>query len=121
MKKNPKILIAIADNSLRESLKAILNTSYNLILTKSTLQSLDCLKNDKSISLIFLESNPQKKENSDFLKEIKKNYPLIKITLVAKDYSDDLAQKANLEGHCGFLVKPLNAEEILRIVKSVIE
>ena len=64
MKKHiSKKVLIVDEESIRESLKLILSDHYNLILTSSSEQALDCLKNDKTIGMVVFELDPKQVAN----------------------------------------------------------
>ena len=69
-----KILICDDEEGIRESLKLILGDHYDLILTDSGKQCLQCLDNDKTIGLLLLDIKMPKINGLEILKAVKEKY-----------------------------------------------
>ena len=101
-----KILICDADEGIRESLKLILGDYYELILTDSGEQSLECLKNAKDIRLVLIDE----RICGEIIGKIIENRPDVKIIIVA-DYKSE--RKLSDSVISGYITKPFKSEEIL--------
>jgi len=111
-----KILIVDDEEGIRESLKLILSDNYELILTDSGEQALECLKHDKNIGVVLLDIKMPRMNGLEVLPKIKKTYPDKKVILVTGYKSVETASEAAKSGADGYIVKPFKAEEILRAV-----
>jgi DNA-binding NtrC family response regulator len=113
-----KILICDDEEGIRESLKLILGDHYDLILTDSGEQCLQCLEKDKTIGLVFLDIKMPKINGLEILNIIKEEYPNLKVIIVTGYKSVETASEAASLGASGYIVKPFKAEEILLTAKK---
>ncbi len=113
-----KILIIDDEEGIRESLRLILSDDYDLIVTDSGKQGLECLENDKNIGLALLDIKMPKINGLDVLKAIKETRPDVNVIMVTGYKSVDTAAEATKLGASGYIVKPFKADEILEAVKK---
>jgi len=116
-----KILICDDEEGIRESLKLILGDHYDLILTDSGEQCLNCLANDKNIGLILLDIKMPKVNGLEVLKSIKEQAPGLDVIIVTGYKSVETASAASSLGACGYIVKPFQSDEILEAVGKIIK
>ena len=114
---NNKILIVDDEQGTRESLKRILDEKHDLILTESYEQCMDCLKNDASIGLAFLDIKILRVNGIETLKKIRDAYPDLKIVITTGYKNVETAAEAiNLDAD-RHITKPFRSEEILEVAK----
>ncbi|HLF17573.1 MAG TPA: response regulator [Candidatus Omnitrophota bacterium] len=113
-----KILICDDEEGIRESLKLILADHYELVLTGSGAQCLECLKNDPTIKIVLMDIKMPKTNGLDILKEIKQKYVDMKVIIITGYKSVETASEAARLGADGYIVKPFKSEEIQKIVKE---
>ncbi len=113
-----KILICDDEEGIRESLKLILGDHYNLILTDSGEQCLQCLENDKSIGLVLLDIKMPKVNGLEILKTIKEKHAGPGVIIVTGYKSVETASEASSLGALGYIVKPFKSDEILETVRK---
>lgn len=111
-----KILICDGEEGVRESLKLILGDRYDLILTDSGEQCLQCLDNDKSIGLVLLGIKMPKINGLEALKAVKEKRPDLNVMAIAGYKSTGTACGASPPGAAGCLGKPFKSDEILETV-----
>jgi len=116
-----KILICDDEEGIRESLKLILGDHYDLILTDSGEQCLQCLDNDKNIGLVLLDIKMPKVNGLDILKAIKEKKSQLKVIIVTGYKSVETASEASSLGASGYIVKPFKSDEILEAVGKLIK
>ena len=116
-----KILIIDDEEGIRESLRLILSDDYNLIITESGTQGLDCLVNDKNIGLVLLDIKMPKINGLDVLKAIKEKRPDVNVIMVTGYKSVDTAAEATKLGASGYIVKPFKADEILEAAERILK
>ena len=109
-----KILICDDEEGIRESLKLILGDQYDLILTDSGEQCLQCLDNDKTIGLLLLDIKMPKINGLEILKAVKEKYPELNVIIVTGYKSVETASEASSLGASGYIVKPFKSDEILK-------
>ena len=112
-----KILICEKEEGIRESLKLILGDHYELILTDSTDQCLDCADHAKDVQLVLIGIDGSA-DNSDIIGKIKEKREDLKIIVIAGYKSTTEAEEAVRVGASGYIVKPFKSDEILSTVRS---
>ncbi|MCK5013299.1 MAG: response regulator, partial [Candidatus Omnitrophica bacterium] len=105
-----KILICDDEEGIRESLKLILGDHYDLILTDSGEQCLQCLDNDKTIGLVLLDIKMPKINGLEILRAIKEKYPELSVIIVTGYKSVETAAEASSLGASGYIVKPFKSD-----------
>ena len=116
MTKPPKILICDDEEGIRESLKLILGDHYDLILTDSGEQCLQCLQKDRAIQLVLLDIKMPKINGLDVLKAVKAQNPGMNAIIITGYKSVETAYEAISLGASGYIVKPFKSDEILEAV-----
>jgi len=119
MSDSKKILIVDDEEGIRESLKLILGDYYELILTDSSEQCLDCLAHSAEIDLVLLDIKMPKVNGLDTLKAIKDQYPDLNVIMVTGYKSVETASEATARGAAGYIVKPFKSDEILETVRKL--
>lgn len=116
-----KILICDDEEGIRESLKLILGNHYDLVLTDSGEQCLECLDNDKTIELVLLDIKMPRINGLEILKAVKEKHPEVKVIIVTGYKSFETAAEASSLGSSGYIVKPFKSDEILKTVEKHIK
>ena len=116
-----KILICDDKEGIRESLKLILGDHYDLILTDSGEQCLQCLDNDKTIGLVLLDIKMPKINGLEILKAVKEKRPELNVIIVTGYKSVETAAEASSLGASGYIVKPFKNDEVLDIIQKNIK
>lgn len=111
-----KILVCEDEENIRESLKLILGDKYDMILTDSGEQCLECLNNAKDIGLVLLDIKIPKMNGLEILREIKNRHANIPVVMVTGYNSVETASEASKLGAKGYIVKPFKSDEILKTV-----
>lgn len=119
IKMSNKVLVVDDEEGIRESLQLILGDFFELILTESGAQCLECLKNAKDVKLVLMDIKLPKVNGLDVLKEIKEKYPEINVVVITGYKSVETATEAVRLGASGYIVKPFKADEILATVRKV--
>ncbi len=114
----PKILICDDEEGIRESLKLILEETYNLIIVDSAQAALHALANSADIRIALLDIKMPKVNGLDLLSEIKKKHPQVKTIVVTGYRSVETAAEATKLGASGYIVKPFKGAEILDVIKK---
>ncbi len=117
-KSTKKILICDDEEGIRESLKFILSDYYDLIVTDSEEQCIDCLRNAKDIGLLLIDENIPKFNDSNILNEVKKRYPSLPWIMIS-DYKLIKSKSTNSNPEANkYIVKPFKYDEILQTAKN---
>ena len=120
MTKLSKVLICDDEEDIRESLKLILGDHYDLLLTDSGEQCLECLDKDTSVGLVLLDIKMPKVNGLDVLKIIKEKRPGLNVVIITGYKSVETAHEAVSLGACGYIVKPFKSDDILAAVGKLI-
>ena len=113
-----KVLICDDEEGIRESLKLILGDHYDLILTDSGEQCLQCLDQDQNIGLVLLDIKMPKINGLEILKAVKSKRPDLNVVIVTGYKSVETACEASSLGASGYIVKPFKSDEILNTVQN---
>jgi len=111
-----KILICHPDEKIREHLKLTLCDQFNLILMDNIEQCLFILKNANDAKALLLAINGSEEFNPQAIKNIKKEYPKLKILVVAERKETQETKEAINLGAESCIFKPFKSEEILAFV-----
>jgi DNA-binding NtrC family response regulator len=111
-----KILICEDEENVRESLKLILGDYYDLILTDSTEQCLECLRNSKDINVLLLNIKMAEVNELKLLANIQKQHPTIPVVIITDYNFVETASSASKLGTKDYIGKPFKSEEILKMV-----
>ncbi len=114
-----KILICHPDETIRETIKLILCDHYDLILTDSIPQSLDCLKHAKDINTLLMSVGNSDEFNSKTVARIKKDYPKLKIVAVVDYKGAPDAREAIRQGASGYIIKPFKPDAVLSFIGTL--
>jgi len=123
MKKQKKVRLLIADDHeiVRKGLRALLETRAEVEVVGEAANGREALSKAAQYrpDLILLDLVMPGKDGLEVIKEIKNNFPSVKI-LVLTSYSEEekLAQ-ALKEGVLGYLLKDSSPEELLEAIKEV--
>ncbi|HHF43604.1 MAG TPA: response regulator transcription factor [Candidatus Aminicenantes bacterium] len=123
MKKQKKVRLLIADDHeiVRKGLRVLLETSTEVEVVGEAVNGREALSKAAQYrpDLILLDLVMPGKDGLEVIKEIKNNFPSVKI-LVLTSYSEEekLAQ-ALKEGVLGYLLKDSSPEELLEAIKEV--
>ena len=116
-----KILICDDEEGIRESLKLILGDHYDLILTDSGEQCLQCLDNDKTIGLVLLGIKMPKINGLEILKAVKEKCPELNVIIVTGYKSVETAAEISSLGVSEYIKKPFKSDEVLDIIQKNIK
>ncbi|MEM3786142.1 MAG: response regulator [Nitrososphaeria archaeon] len=114
----PRILVVDDDVDILQSLKEILETKgYNVEVAENAQKGLDMARK-KFFNLAILDIKLPDMEGTELLAKIHKEKPeMMKVMLTGYPSLDNAVQALNL-GADAYLMKPVNPEELLRIVEE---
>ena len=104
--------------------RGLLNTvltegSYNVVGTTHT-APLGYLLVQKHQPHVFCIALDQVEDGSDVVEQIRENYPKTLIFMMAGELDAPTLQKAMARGVSGFIVKPFNADKVLRTIRATV-
>ena len=108
------ILIADADESSRDALKASLGTTHSLIVVGSGPQALRVLKTNQQITTLFLGLDDAA-EGLDLVGQIRSDHPDVKLVAMVGRKHDADGEAAVKHGAHGYVVKPLSPQEAVNL------
>lgn len=108
-----KILICDDEEGVRESLKVILEKDYDLIVTTSGEQCLECLKNSPDVAIVFLDIKMPLVGGLEVLSEIKQKYPKLPVVMISGYRSSEAAGECTRLGARDYVAKPFKSTDIL--------
>jgi len=114
--------ILIADDSLfmRKVLTDILKEiGHENVITASDGEEAVRKALEEKPDLVFLDVIMDKKDGLQVLKEVKGHDESIDVVIVSSVGQDDLISKAMAVGIAGYVVKPIDKEKIVSIVKEI--
>ena len=117
--KKPSVLVADDDRSMRELLKAILN-SENYPIVGEVSNGLDVVLKCVELKpdVVLLDINMPKMDGIKALEEIRKARPSTMVLMVSGDLTVDRVKEALANGAAGFVVKPLKPASVLDKINS---
>ena len=117
--KKPSVLVADDDRSMRELLKAILN-SENYPIVGEVSNGLDVVLKCVELKpdVVLLDINMPKMDGIKALEEIRKASPSTMVLMVSGDLTVDRVKEALANGAAGFVVKPLKPASVLDKISS---
>ena len=119
-------VLIIEDNEInREILEAILEDDYNLLIAENGKQGMELLSaHTADIDVVLLDIQMPVMNGYDLSRNVrslddrvKSNIPILALTANAFEEDRQLALAAQMNGH---LSKPIDVEEMLRTIKSIL-
>ena len=120
MKRRWSILVVDDELGVRESLRFILNSSYDIHVAADGQEALQCLKKEK-IDLVTLDLKMPGMSGNEVLKEIKKAKADIEVIIITAYGNVKNAEDAVRYGAGDFIVKPFDVAEITAKVSRSLE
>jgi DNA-binding NtrC family response regulator len=114
------ILIVEDELSVRESLRMILKTKYEVHTAADGNEALERLQKDK-IDLVTLDLKMPGLSGIDVLREIKRRNADIEVVVVSAYGNPQNLREANRYGAGDFITKPFNAPDLINSVNKSLE
>ncbi len=116
------LLVAEDDENVRMFMKKILERAgYKVISAHDGEEAVTRLKEHNDISVVLSDVVMPRKNGREMLDEIKKIKPGIKAVFISGYAADVMQNKGVFEEGTQFLVKPFKKEDLLRIVRQVLD
>lgn len=118
----PKKKVLVVDDELgvRESLKMILKSNYQVFTASDGSEALAYLQNGR-VDLVTLDLKMPGLSGIEVLQRIKEKHPDIEVVVVTAYHTDQNEKQANDYGAAGVITKPFNAPELIDSVNKSIE
>ncbi|HOP06092.1 MAG TPA: response regulator [candidate division Zixibacteria bacterium] len=111
------VLVVENEKIVRNLLLQILHREgYYAVGVESGPEALDMLKSNKRICLVLTDIFMEPMSGEDLLMEIKKVNESMPVVLMTGNTSQFTAEKAAALGAAGYLTKPFNRDEIIRVI-----
>lgn len=118
---NQRILVCDDEESIRETLKLVLDDSgYETTLTSNGTECLDTLNKGDRFDLIVLDVKMPQESGIDTLVKIKEKYPDTRIIVLTGYRSVEVAHEAVKRGALDYMVKPFEPKELLQKIKVLL-
>ncbi len=119
--KDLKLLIVEDDKSALESLIQLLSMDgYSVVGFSNPLKAFEYLKNN-DIDVVISDIKMPEMSGMELLDKIKKSYPEVDVILMTAFGDVNNAVEAIKKGASHYILKPINYEELLEILKKVAE
>lgn len=117
-----RAIIIDSEASSRKSLKGILsNEGYEVIETGEGQSGIAAVRTNEDIGVIFLADKLSGLSGLDTLIAIRKFQPRIPVLMLMGESDRQAAQRALSRGAAWFLYKPLNVEDVLIVLRFLME
>ncbi len=113
-----KVLICDDEEGVRESLKLILEDSYDLSFATTGVEALEQVKSN-SPDIVILDIKMPKMDGLETLKKIKKTSADTKVVIASGYKSVEVAQEATKYGAVDYIIKPFESKNILKTLKKL--
>jgi DNA-binding NtrC family response regulator len=115
MAQKRSILIVDDEFSVRESLRMILKSKYEVHTAADGREALHCIQKDK-IDLVTLDLKMPGLSGIEVLREIKKKYADIEVIVISAYGTPQNLREATSYGVEGFIAKPFNLSDIINSI-----
>ena len=116
-----KILVVDDEDIVLESCQAVFELEgYEAILVPSADKALEAMKNN-DFDLLLIDVKMPKKDGMYLMRKIKEKWPDIPIIVMSGYYTTETIQEAIRMGAATFIAKPFEPDELVKIVRQVIE
>ena len=120
--KNPRILIIDDDDMIRSFLRLMLaSEDFDQIEEAGSGEEARKILKLRPAQIILLDINLPDADGVELLKEIRKAYPDCHVIMVSAEGTMDRVKTAISHGAEGFIVKPINAENVFNQIHSIID
>ncbi len=113
-----RILVCDDELGVRESLKLILESDYDITLVSSGDKAIKLIK-DNTYKVLLLDIKMPIKNGLETLEEIKQLSPDLKVIIVTGYQSVETASKAVQLGAIDYITKPFDSNEVLEKIAKI--
>ena len=116
-----RILVVDDEDIVLESCQAVFELEgFEAVLVPSADKALEAMKND-NFDLLLIDVKMPKKDGMYLMRKIKEQWPDIPIIVMSGYYTTETIQEAIRMGAATFIAKPFEPDELIKIVRQVIE
>ena len=119
-----KIKILWADDEidmLKPQLFFLDKKGYDVITVSNGHDALDCVKEDNSIDIVFLDESMPGLSGLETLSRIKVLKPGIPVVMITKNEAENIMEEAIGSQIDDYLIKPVNPNQILLTLKKIVD
>ena len=117
-------LVIVDDHSIViEGLKTLLNgeeAKINIIGSFTTGQALESFLRRRSVDVILLDISLPDASGIDLCKQVKKQYPTIKVLALSNHAERSIIMQMMQNGASGYLLKNVTSEELINSIQTVV-
>ncbi len=116
-----RILVVDDEDIVLESCQAVFELEgFEALLVPSADKALGAMKNN-DFDLLLIDVKMPKKDGMYLMRKIKEQWPDIPIIVMSGYYTTETIQEAIRMGAATFIAKPFEPDELIKIVRQVIE
>ena len=120
-KPHRKILVVDDDHGVREVIRAMLESvGFEVSIAVNGRDAMSMLHTD-TFDLILTDLVMPEQEGIATIKEIRQNYPQVKVIAMSGAFGGDYLRIAGFLGAHGTLAKPIKLEAVLRAIDDVMQ
>lgn len=116
----PRMLVVDDENGPRQSLRMLLNESYDVELADEVDSALRILE-ERPVDVIITDIRMPRKTGLDLLREVREHYPDIQVIILTGYGQLDTAMEAIDGGAFAYMEKPFDNEAMLEKVRACVE
>lgn len=115
------ILLAEDHNIVRNGIKMLLESDANIRVFKEAVNGVEVMKllEANEVDIILADINMPEMDGMQLLREVKAKYPKIKVIMLSMHDHEKYVMEAFKSGASGYLLKNMDAEELIFAVKFV--
>jgi len=115
------ILLAEDHNIVRNGIKMLLESDANIRVFKEAINGVEVMKllEANEVDIILADINMPEMDGMQLLREVKAKYPKIKVIMLSMHDHEKYVMEAFKSGASGYLLKNMDAEELIFAVKFV--
>jgi CheY-like chemotaxis protein/predicted regulator of Ras-like GTPase activity (Roadblock/LC7/MglB family) len=121
LKEKPKILVVDDEESIVFSIDDYLSSYADCLGATSYEEAISILEKEKGISLVISDIRMPAKDGFDLLMWLRANHPKVKVIMITAYGSPSVRSLAKQKGAVMYLEKPLDLEQLLQLVRQIIE
>jgi DNA-binding NtrC family response regulator len=116
-----KILVVDDEDIVLESCQAVFELEgFEALFVPSADKALEAMKNN-GFNLLLIDVKMPKKDGMYLMREVKVQWPGIPIIVMSGYYTTETIQEAMRMGATTFIAKPFEPDELVKMVRQVVE
>ena len=116
-----KILVVDDEDIVLESCQAVFELEgFEVMLVPTADEAIEAMKND-NFALLLIDVKMPKHDGMYLMKKIREQWPDIPIIVMSGYYTAETIKEAFEMGAANFIAKPFEPDELVKIVRQIIE